>query len=86
MKDKTYQLIAFFTCIYIISPIALAILAGILAPFLGCENLNEGSVPKCPAGEKLSWMFVAGWYFFFTIPSGLVILAIASLFREQRRR
>lgn len=76
---KIFLKIAIFTIIYMMAPIALPLLAGILAPMLGCENLNEGSAPECPGGEALYTMFVAGWFIFFTIPTGLLALKILAI-------
>lgn len=89
---KVFLRLAILTIVYMIAPLSLSLLAGILAPILGCENLNEGFAPECPAGETLYTMFVAGWYMFFTIPTGLValkILVIAFLiylFRKKRHQ
>ncbi len=76
---KIFLKIAIFTIIYMMAPIARPLLAGILAPMLGCENLNEGSAPECPGGEALYTMFVAGWFIFFTIPTGLLALKILAI-------
>lgn len=83
MSGKTFWRVIIFTGIYMIFPIALAMLASILAPFLGCAELSEGSIPKCPAGETLTGMFFMVWLAGFTIPSGSMIIVIALLLRAD---
>ena len=66
--------------LWTVSPILSVLIAGAVASGYGCQ-LDEGGVHPCvvlgtDVGELLNTMFVAGWFFFFTIPSGLVLAVV----------
>lgn len=74
---------AFFaSLIFAVLPLIGMLAAGGLAGIGGCE-LNEGDVNSCillglDIGGPLYFLFVAGWFVFFTMPAG-VLAAIVSL-------
>lgn len=80
--------------LWTLSPILSAFIAGGIASAFGCQ-LDEGGVHSCMAfgtdiGESLHTMFVMGWFFFFTIPSGLVAaviyLILVAVFGRAKRK
>lgn len=94
MQRKTkligWLLIAFWT----VSPILSVLIASALASAFGC-HVDEGGTHPCMAfgtdiGELLYTLFVMGWFFFFTVPSGLVaavvFLVIVVLSRRAKRQ
>lgn len=75
-------------------PLASALIAESIAIAHGCQ-INEGGVYPCEIGGKdrgplLGAMFVAGWFMFYTIPVGAVIIALGfilfviGLFRKPK--
>lgn len=78
------------------APLIAALSAGAIANSLGCE-LNEGGASPCliggtDIGEALSFLFVSGWFMFFTIPLGIgavliwcIALATVLILRFTRR-
>ena len=80
MQRKTKVIGFLLIALWTFSPILSVLIAGGLASAFGCQ-LDEGSVHPCTAfgtdiGEGLYTMFVMGWFFFITIPSGLVAAVI----------
>lgn len=66
--------------LWTIFPILSVLISSGVASAFDCQ-LDEGGVHPCMAfgtdiGEELNMMFVMGWFFFLTIPSGVVALVI----------
>ena len=66
--------------LWAIFPILSILIASGLASAFDCQ-LDEGGTHPCMAfgtdiGDALYTMFVMGWFFFITIPSGFVALVI----------
>lgn len=72
-----YGAVALFT----IAPFLSLILGVLISPLLGCElmGMNEGTVPDCPGGELVYVLFVSSWYALFTLPAGVIALALLVL-------
>lgn len=74
-------------------PIISVLLASAIGAGLGC-SVDEGSASSCVVagmdiGELLYSMFVMGWLFFLTIPTGVaaavVLLVVLVIARWKRR-
>lgn len=81
--------------IFAVSPILVAVAAGLVGASMGCR-IDEGGVYPCPVlgfdlGGVLAVMFVCGWFFVFTIPLGAVAAlvwlgcAVAMFFRRDKQ-
>lgn len=62
------------------APLIAALSASSAANVFGCE-LNEGGVHPCVVGgtdigEMLAFLFVSGWFMFFTIPLGAAAMLV----------
>jgi hypothetical protein len=78
MKLKYILVIFGLIVLWTASPMVSVLIASGVASAFGCE-LDEGNVHQCFAfghdiGNFLSTMFVMGWLFLVTIPTGLVAL------------
>lgn len=67
----TYSLVALFSCFPIIS----VFFGWLLGQMLGCESMNEGSIPNCPGGDIIYILFVTGWLSLVTLPFGGFVIA-----------
>lgn len=77
------------------APILSVLIASTVASGFGCQLDEGGSHPCMVAGTDLSEllysMFVMGWFFFVTIPTGLIAALIFLIFivisaRKRRNR
>lgn len=94
MKRRTKVIGFLLIALWTVSPILSVLIAGGLASAFGCQ-LDEGSVHPCMAfgadiGGLLYNMFVMGWFFFLTVPSGiaaavifLIIVLIAGIAKRR---
>lgn len=94
MKRKTKVIGFLLIALWTFSPILSVLIAGGLASAFGCQ-LDEGSIHSCMAfgtdiGEMLYGMFVAGWFFYLTVPSGmaaavifLIIVVVAGIAKRR---
>jgi hypothetical protein len=76
--------------LWMILPMISVLTASAIADASGC-TLNEGSSHSCivlgtDVGETLYTMFVMGWMFFFTVPTGLVALVVFTVIVLVKRR
>ena len=94
MQRKTKVIGFLLIALWTFSPILSVLTASGIASAFGCQ-LDEGGVHPCVAfgtdiGELLNTMFVMGWFFFLTIPSGLVaaviFLILVVLFGRAKRK
>lgn len=75
------------------APILSVLIASAIASGFGCQ-LDEGSAHSCVVagadiGELLYTLFVMGWFFFVTIPTGVVaavIFLVIVLISARKRR
>lgn len=80
MQRKTKLIGWLLIALWTFSPILSVLIASAIASAFGCQ-LDEGGTHPCMAfgadiGESLYTMFVMGWFFFLTIPSGLVAAVV----------
>lgn len=80
MQRKTKLIGWLLIALWTFSPILSVLIASGLASAFGC-HVDEGSAHPCMAfgtdiGGLLYTLFVMGWFFFLTIPSGLVAAVI----------
>lgn len=73
--------IAGISILYAVLPLLSVLVAGVIANMYGC-NIDESGLSTCPTpigdiGDLLSIMGIAGWLVFFTVPTGLLGLAVA---------
>ncbi|MFL6200274.1 MAG: hypothetical protein ACJ76J_13925 [Thermoanaerobaculia bacterium] len=94
MQRKTKLIGWLLIALWTASPILSVLIASALASAFGCQ-VDEGGAHPCMAfgtdiGELLYTLFVMGWFFFLTIPSGLVaavvFLVIVVLSRRAKRQ
>jgi hypothetical protein len=81
--------------VFALSPLVVAIGAGMFGASMGCRVDEGGSYP-CPvlgydAGTLLEEMFVSGWFVFLTLPIGAtaalvwLVVAVAIFVRRERK-
>ncbi|HEX5716124.1 MAG TPA: hypothetical protein VF179_08195 [Thermoanaerobaculia bacterium] len=80
MKRKTILIGYGIIVLWMILPMISVFTASAIAEASGC-SLDEGSAHQCVVlgtdiGESLYTMFVLGWMFFLTVPTGLVALVL----------
>jgi hypothetical protein len=80
MKRKTILIGYGIILLWMILPMISVFTASAIADASGC-SLDEGSAHQCivmgkDVGETLYTMFVMGWMFFLTVPTGLVALVL----------
>ena len=80
MKRRTILIGYGIILFWMILPMISVFTASAIADASGC-TLNEGSSHSCivfgtDVGETLYTMFVMGWMFFLTVPTGLVALVV----------
>lgn len=80
MKRRTILIGYGVIVLWMLLPMISVLTAGVIAQAAGCD-LDEGSAHPCTVagmdvGEALYTMFVMGWMFFLTVPTGLVALVL----------
>lgn len=80
MKRRTILIGYGVIVLWTLLPMISVLTAGAIAQAAGCA-LDEGRVNPCTVagmdvGEALYTMFVMGWMFFLTVPTGLVALVL----------
>jgi hypothetical protein len=80
MKRRTIFIGYGVIVLWMLLPMISVFTASAIAEASGC-NLDEGSAHECMVsgtdiGETLYTMFVLGWLFFLTVPTGLVALVL----------
>ena len=80
MKKKTLLIGYAIIILWMILPMISVFAAGAVAEASDCA-LDEGSSHPCivsgtDIGDTLYTMFVMGWMFFLTVPTGLVALVV----------
>jgi hypothetical protein len=80
MKKRTILIGYGIILLWMILPMISVFTASAIADASGCV-LNEGSSHECivsgtDIGDTLYTMFVMGWMFFLTVPTGLVALVL----------
>jgi hypothetical protein len=93
MKRRTILIGYAVIVLWMLLPMISVFTASAIAEASGC-SLDEGSAHPCMVsgtdiGETLYTMFVLGWLFFLTVPTGLVALVlftVAVLLAARARR
>ncbi|MFL6198747.1 MAG: hypothetical protein ACJ76J_06205 [Thermoanaerobaculia bacterium] len=80
MKRRTILIVYGIIVFWMLLPMISVFAASAIADASGC-SLDEGGVHQCMVlgkdiGETLYTMFVLGWLFFLTVPTGLVALVL----------
>jgi hypothetical protein len=80
MKRKTLFIGYGIILLWMLLPMISVFTASAIAEASGC-SLDEGSAHPCTVlgtdiGDTLYTMFVMGWMFFLTVPTGLVALVL----------
>jgi hypothetical protein len=80
MKKRTIIIGYGAIVLWMLLPMISVFTASAIADVSGC-TLNEGSAHECivsgtDIGDTLYTMFVLGWLFFLTVPTGLVALVL----------
>ena len=80
MKKRTVLIGYGIILLWMILPMISVLTASAIADASGC-TVNEGSSHPCivagtDIGDTLYTMFVMGWMFFLTVPTGLVALVL----------
>ena len=80
MKTRTILIGYGVIVLWMLLPMISVLTAGAIAQASGC-SLDEGSAHPCVVagmdlGDTLYTMFVMGWMFFLTVPTGLVALVL----------
>ena len=80
MKRRTILIVYGVIVLWMLLPMISVLSAGAIAQAAGC-SVDEGSAHPCTVagmdvGEALYTMFVMGWMFFLTVPTGLVALVL----------
>jgi len=89
MKKKTILVGYGIIVLWMILPMISVFTAGAIAEASGCA-LDEGSAHSCivsgtDIGDTLYTMFVMGWMFFLTVPTGLVALVVFTVIALVKR-
>lgn len=93
MRRKTLLIGCGIILLWTFLPLISVFSASMIASAWDCQ-LDEGGVHPCVVlgrdiGELLNSMFVMGWFFFLTLPSGLlalIVLLVAALISARAKR
>ena len=81
-----YCLIAFYS----VAPILCVLISSIVASATGSRLDESGSHPSIVLGVDIGglihFMFVAGWFAFFTIPTGFLTIVVFTVVLLIKRR